>query len=84
MKNTQDPGPRSSALPLTDADALEALPDNLEALPDNLEAPSPWLDFWRKIFALTERLDAKEAGAMGLDAKEAEGLDAQAEMVGGQ
>ena len=77
MKNTQNLGPRSSALPLTDADALEAPPDNLEV-------PFPWLDFWRKIFVLAEGLDAKEAEAKGLDAKEAERLDAQAEMVGGQ
>ena len=76
MKNTQNPGPPRSALPATDTDALEAPPRNPGVTPGHPDAPSPWLDFWRKVFVLAEGLDAKEA--------EAEGLDARTEMADGQ
>lgn len=76
MKNTQNPSPPRSASPAPDTDALEATPGDLEVPPGRLDAPSPWPDFWRKIFVLAEGLDAKES--------EAGGLDAQAETAGGQ
>ena len=67
MKNSHNPSPQPFVLPVVlpapETDAPKVAPGDLEVAPGHPDAPSPWLDFWRKILVLAEGLDAKEAEA---------------------